>query len=514
MKISKLILFALLCVHIHAQVTSDALRFSNTNPIGTARFAGVSGAMGALGGDYNAALINPAGIGVYRKADLAFSLMDVENIQTAKLQSNLAINKEIKKNKNKLYFNGFGLVFGKNPIGSNWERWNLMIGYNNTDNYRKLMQFDGLSQGTIIDRFLEKSLDPTKEGTAGLNPNKLDNFESGLAYEVGAIFDPTPNDKEYNYIHDLLPYKNYSTNKSMLLEESGKSNNLNIGFGSNYKNKLFIGMNLNLPTMEYNFTKNYVEQVGKNQVSSPFANLKFEEKLSQSGSGINSNIGIIYRPVQQLRFGISYQSPSLMTIEEKFNTALTYDYYDSKGILNSNQAKSPDGSFNYVFITPQHVTGSLAFVSRYGFISADVNYKDLTQSRFNFINSESSFEDQKYEIFLNADIKKQYKAVLKTNIGVELSLKKLRLRGGTTISQSSYSNDDTWNRSYSCGIGYRGNKSYIDFSIGKNSRNENYIPYLTGNSDFNGDGTIDAVTPIVDTKLTSYQYMITLGFKL
>ena len=49
-----------------AQNEFDALKFNSNDIIGSARFVGMGGAMGALGGDPSSININPAGLGVYR----------------------------------------------------------------------------------------------------------------------------------------------------------------------------------------------------------------------------------------------------------------------------------------------------------------------------------------------------------------------------------------------------------------------------------------------------------------
>src|SRR5450432_1505219 len=58
---------------IYAQSDNDALRISQQNVLGSAREIGLSGAFGALGGDYSSATINPAGIGIYRSSQFSFT---------------------------------------------------------------------------------------------------------------------------------------------------------------------------------------------------------------------------------------------------------------------------------------------------------------------------------------------------------------------------------------------------------------------------------------------------------
>ena len=56
-----------------AQTQYDAARLMGGELNGTARFVGMGGAMGALGGDISVIGTNPAGIGIYRSNDFAVS---------------------------------------------------------------------------------------------------------------------------------------------------------------------------------------------------------------------------------------------------------------------------------------------------------------------------------------------------------------------------------------------------------------------------------------------------------
>ena len=58
---------------IVAQTVYDAAKITNKDLNGTARFVGMGGAMGALGGDISTLGTNPAGIGIYRSNDAMVS---------------------------------------------------------------------------------------------------------------------------------------------------------------------------------------------------------------------------------------------------------------------------------------------------------------------------------------------------------------------------------------------------------------------------------------------------------
>ena len=77
MKLVKIVSMGLLfscSAFLQAQTTIyDANRLMGSDLNGTARFVGMGGAMGALGGDITTMGTNPAGIGIYRSNDVMLS---------------------------------------------------------------------------------------------------------------------------------------------------------------------------------------------------------------------------------------------------------------------------------------------------------------------------------------------------------------------------------------------------------------------------------------------------------
>ena len=72
-----------------SQEIKDALRYSQDNLNGTARFQAMSGAFGALGGDFSSIGINPAGSAVFSNNQVGITLS----------------NRDTKNNSNYLYNN-------------------------------------------------------------------------------------------------------------------------------------------------------------------------------------------------------------------------------------------------------------------------------------------------------------------------------------------------------------------------------------------------------------------------
>ena len=58
---------------LHAQNDADLLRYSMLNPSGSPRFTAMGGAFGALGANFSAVAVNPAGMGLYSRGETSLS---------------------------------------------------------------------------------------------------------------------------------------------------------------------------------------------------------------------------------------------------------------------------------------------------------------------------------------------------------------------------------------------------------------------------------------------------------
>ena len=59
---------------LSAQNETDVLRYSWTESLGSIRTTGMGGAYGSLGADLASSIVNPAGIGMYRRGDVSVSM--------------------------------------------------------------------------------------------------------------------------------------------------------------------------------------------------------------------------------------------------------------------------------------------------------------------------------------------------------------------------------------------------------------------------------------------------------
>ena len=101
-------------IQLQAQEIKDAMRYTQDNTNGTARFRSMSGAFGALGGDLSSINVNPAGSAIFANNQLGFTLNNTSinnnsnffdnttNVKDSSFDLNQAGGVFVFKNQNKL----------------------------------------------------------------------------------------------------------------------------------------------------------------------------------------------------------------------------------------------------------------------------------------------------------------------------------------------------------------------------------------------------------------------------
>ena len=107
---------------VSAQSVYDGVKIADKDLNGTARFVGMGGAMGALGGDITTMGTNPAGIGIYRSNDVmtSFSFSGMESKYEGQKST---------IDKNRWSFDNIGVVFAT-KIGNQTPLRYVNFGFN------------------------------------------------------------------------------------------------------------------------------------------------------------------------------------------------------------------------------------------------------------------------------------------------------------------------------------------------------------------------------------------------
>ena len=485
--ISFLMVLATMTV-LTGQTASDALRFSYLSPVGTARAAGVGGAMGALGADFTTLSTNPAGIGGFWKSEFMFSgaLLRVNTKST--LESN-PTSEELASQFN---VSNIGIVFANQPRRGQWKSVGFGFGLNRMANYTQEFFFSGETDGTIVDRFAGLAF--------GLTPNELDDFEAWLAFETGAIFDL---EEDGLYETDFIGEENEVFRKQQLSKATGYSNEMVISFGGNYQDKLLLGATVGIPFILFESERIYEEE-DEADVVPAFNRLGFEEFLRIEGSGVNFKLGAIAKINSRFRVGAAFHTPTLLNMTDRYSTSLEYSFRQG-GTDESFSSLSPEGEFEYSITTPWRAIGSAAVVlGRRGFISGDLEYVDYSAAKFDLTKNSDNTDDRIYQDQLNNEIDEIYRGAVNIRVGGELVWEMLRVRGGLQLLGSPFKSDNTTQEIISFGGGVRGNKVFLDLAVQYNSEKERYLPYLIEN----------APVQSVENKINRTQLLATVGFKL
>ena len=493
MKAINTVLVLLLLTTIgEAQSINDALRYAIYDGMGTARSMSIGNAISPLGGDFFTISHNPAGLATYRKSEFTFT----PSFRTTSVDASLAQSGTFNEVDNDLLMSNLGMVIAKTSEAGKWKSVNFGIGYNRHTSFDRQMYYRGSTEGSITDRWVERA--------EGKGLNDLLDYESGLAFDVGAIFDGNE-DLSYDSDYDLdgrgdLP-------KRETLQSRGGSGEIVMGLGANLNHKLYMGLSVGIPLVRYRESRTYEEDQPRVDENTFFSSLSYKENLEQSGAGVNAKMGIIYRISQAVRWSFHYHTPTVLTILDEFDNGLAYEYYDVDRVLQSSEITyPPDGNtlnFEYDVITPYELgTGVSVIIGNQGFVSAEVAYKDYSAARFDFNSDLSSSEDLEYERELNQAIDETFGGAWKIRLGGEWAKDVFRLRAGTIINQRPYTNDDGFDMTYSLGAGLRFNKFFMDLGYRLATSSSTYLPYQTSNQDLHPQQEVSVDDRLSDVFLT------------
>ncbi len=472
-----------------AQTAYDALRYSQIDVSGTARTIGVGGAIGAFGADYSVLSTNPAGLGAYRRSEFVVT----PSLWLSKIDSRLTDgegNSIYEEYESSLNFSNLGLVIVSRPRSKSWRNINLGIGFNRVANFNQTFFYRGQSIGSITDRWVEQA--NAYDG--------LDSFESGVAVAGEAVYD-LDDDGFYETDYQLSPDASILREQTVLT--TGSMNELVFSLGGNFEDKLMVGATIGVPFLTFTEEKNYFEQdTGEGPGGDvPFFNdLRYRENLTTTGIGVNLKLGLIYRVHQMFRLGLAMHTPTALSLEDNYSTSLGYNFTVPDDDDYSGSSDSPDGIFEYKLYTPWKIIGSAGvLIDKSGFVSGEIEYVDYSAASFNY-KSTDYYEDER---MVNDSISTLFGSAINARFGGEFAYKNFRLRGGVNFQQSPYENDDSFNNSFSLGVGIREEKFFLDFAYKRRNIEEGYVPYLTA----------QAPMQLIENNINNNEYVLTFGYK-
>ena len=455
---------------------NEALLFSQYGVSGTARSVGIGNAQTAIGGDLGSIWLNPAGAGVYNRNEFSVS-------PTLRFSSNDATYEGSQSYNNRTNFaiQNIGVVFSsrRKDKTEGFLGGSLALSYNQQSNFGNRYSYTGeVADYGLIDGISYAFEEDLEDAITDL---AFDNYLVGNYYYY---------DDANNLRFASTPVLAASANAPYLQQEtvkqSGNTSTFSIAYGGNISDKYYFGGGLNLLGVSY--TKNAVFSeiyFSDDEVT----DITLYEDQLVTGSGVNVSFGFIARPIDAVRIGISYQTPSLISLREEatLNLATNYNnfeinsgrtnslYLDDEANLLFNGIESSElfSEFEYQLKTPGRLNmGAAYFVGKNGFISADVEYVNYSNARLTDDFNSLSID--------NDAVREDYTSAFNYRIGTEWRVDVLRLRAGYSYQGDPYKQQnglDRFTQTISLGAGMRFDHLYLDLALLSQSNMNYSIPY-------------------------------------
>ena len=497
---------------VSAQVPEEALRLSWKPQMGTARNQAIGGAMGSLGGDATANVVNPAGLAFYKTSDFILTPAYRFGKGTGHFRgttNNGADQNNFGLGTSGFVFGGFGYK-SKNSFAITVTKladFKQTIAYNGQNDYSSFAE-------PLADEF----------AASGLTIDQaLNSSEVSLPTKM-ALYTYLVDTATINGSQQVIARSEFTSllNQEHLSEISGGITEIAAGFASEINKKFMGGFSIGLPIVKIDRNTYYRESDASGDTDNDFNFMAYRENFTLKGIGINIKAGVIYRPKEYFRLGIALHSPDMMMLTETFNSGMAADLeklfdpgtgYDS--VASSTITGNTSNKIEYTTFTPGKIILSGSYVFREvenikrqkGFITADIEFTNYKWMSFKSNEEEVTPESKAYYKSFDKAIDAIYKTAVNFRIGGELKFKIIMARLGFAYYSSPYKDKalKAGKMNLSGGLGYRHKGMFVDLT---------YIHHI--NKDVNFPYRVNAprANTFANLKETGGNVLLTVGFKI
>lgn len=471
-----------------AQSAVDAYNITPTQLRGTARFVGMGGAFTSLGGDISTLTQNPAGIGIYRRSEIGLSFdISIRNYKTAAPSSSSTLKET------KCYFDNVGYIGTVNLSGA-MSTFNWGVSYNRLNSFDRRSEGYAMPTQTSLSNYIASYTQGVNSAdilmTEDYNPYSQSNEDwlSILAYNSYMI-NNIANDETYAGL-----YKAGTIGDALFhTHEWGYTDEYNIDFGGNISDIVYWGVGVGIVDMQYNSETDYSESMENAAIYDPDADavvngnagFTLYNRKQISGTGANLKLGLIVRPIDELRLGVAVHTPTWMHLTHVgFGEVNPYNYTPANAVRSlSGNDYTDEFDYGSRLNTPwRFMVGASTVIGGRAILSVDyerVAYDAMKMKEQNYDRFGGSYVDNTYA---NEDIKTYFRAANIIRVGAEYrispnwsvragfnnqssAVKSEAMKGLTTVYTSGTDPSYTFNNSVqniSVGIGYRYKAWYID----------------------------------------------------
>ena len=526
----------------HAQTAYDAFLFSENDYEGTARTVAMGNAFTALGGDLGSINLNPAGSAVAKYSQfsitpsLTFTTNTTQGVSPFEDGSLPYFEKKYRNTSTAFSLPNFGITFSwdtgrksglKNltfgfvsNCSNSWNEDVYAAGRNSTTSFMGSMAANATSNGYLGSELnMDSAYDyyPWKDVVG---------YHSGMISTFGGYND------QFVGASELIIDHNGNTEivlggplqQSYGRQVRGRKNEYIFNLGANISDFLYIGANIGLTAMNYDYAEYFKEAAEDpsdfeieldNGSRMYFDRMKYNYNYYVEASGIYGKFGFILTPGAGLRIGAAIQTPTATTVAEEWSHSGKTEFTDSR--YNAS-ATSPYGSDKYSFREPWRANFGLAYtIGQFAVISADYEMCDYSTMKFKrerFSDYHDYFED------INNEIKTIYGKSHMFRLGAEMKFGAIAVRGGYGRTLSPEKADvfgdplpKMVTQNASLGLGFASKGSFFADAAVRYcfATQEYFMPYDDYMYDANGD--LLAFAPEILNTKSAWKVMLTIGWR-
>lgn len=496
----------------------------------TARSAAMAGAMTSLGADASSLSINPAGVGMYRTNELTFTPM----MSFTRAKNNAQPFEG--NSKNRFAVGNFGVVVKLRESSTGVTAINMGLSYNRLADYNYKYSFSnaGVAGNASIADVYAGQLAASGITSAQLKQN-YDNFGNFrwshydptywgaiLGYKTGLVGDTSG-----AWGRDMV-VPNAAVDNFTTVESKGRADEWVWSLGINFNSKFYLGMSLGASTISQEKHIYYGE--GYRYSNNPQQNycmeyFNYDQITQMKGTGINFKIGAIYRPIESLRVGVAFHTPTYYNVTYKYQGGMTsqvkainnVDGYtvNSQGYIDppfSEQTELliDDGDYSWRFTTPTRLmVGASYTVAKQLILSVDYE-----RDWYNTMRMKNSPYGPLYKGF----IKDEFKGSNTLRAGAEWRfIPQMAIRLGYGLWSGALDDND---KVYSSPVIYRTEYMSTGLGIALSKHFTIDLAYMYCKNDltpyktfYGYNANVDIASPTFRTSISRHNAMMTLTVK-
>lgn len=453
----------------HGQTLDDVLRYSNSFPAAGANITGLAGAGLSSGRDAPAALFaNPAGLGWISSSVLGGNF----TLHRTRTDTRFATPDATAFGDRAVSDYRLGSLSGAYSFPTAQGAFVIAAAYHQTDTYGRGLDVRGENRSNSISRtLLPSGFDVFDDGTIEFNT-----VRSRIAFEAGAtdfsrgVFE----NGNYPFFQGANP-NDPAVDGAMTLDQQddvrafGQMNEVSVGGAAAIGPDVMLGAGLNVAFGSYTYERFFreTETSGLLPPEDPqnpqppydpyflsgtalegFQELRIEERIEAELTGVSVRTGLSAQPIDALRVGLHLESPTWVSIDEVFGTAMetTLDCDFSRsgtscpvgGVPGFESGSLTSNEFEYDLRTPWRIGAGLQYRVADLTILGDVEFMDWTTAEVDAGNTGSEDIDRAIErivVDLNRQIR-ELDPTFNTRVGLEYETDLFGLRVGSAYRPS------------------------------------------------------------------------------